>query len=95
MLDTAYFFAAFIVRGKDSTQTGLAPTGAGGRNAASIISLRLRLEIFLFFVAFGPLILLQPVLPSNFGRNLFYRVNSLLSQLFMHGIDQVDRRSAH
>src|SRR6266851_4770346 len=38
VLDTTYFFAALIVRAKDSNQSGLAPVGAGGRHADSIIS---------------------------------------------------------
>jgi len=38
VLDTTYFFAASIVRAKGSIQSGLAPVGADGRHAASIIS---------------------------------------------------------
>ena len=38
VLDTMYFFAASIARAKGSIQSGLAPIGAGIRNAASIIS---------------------------------------------------------
>ena len=38
VLDTTYFFAALIVWAKGSIQSGLAPVGAGGRHADSIIS---------------------------------------------------------
>jgi len=38
VLDTTYFFAALIVWAKGSIQSGLAPVGAGGRQADSIIS---------------------------------------------------------
>src|SRR5215204_3188511 len=38
VLDTTYFFAALIVRAKGSIQSGLAPVGADGRHADSIIS---------------------------------------------------------
>src|SRR5438094_1790037 len=38
VLDTTYFFAALIVWAKASIQSGLAPVGAGGRHADSIIS---------------------------------------------------------
>src|SRR5216684_4353905 len=38
VLDTTYFFAALIVWAKGSIQPGLAPVGAGGRHADSIIS---------------------------------------------------------
>jgi hypothetical protein len=38
VLDTTYFFAAWIVRAKGSIQSGLTSVRAGGRHAASIIS---------------------------------------------------------
>ncbi len=38
MLETTYFFAALIVRAKGSIQSGLAPGGAGARQADSIIA---------------------------------------------------------
>src|ERR1700691_6061907 len=38
VLDTTYFFAALIVRAKDSIQSGLVPAAAGGRQADYINS---------------------------------------------------------
>jgi hypothetical protein len=38
VLDTTYFCAALIVWAKGFIQSGLAPVGAGGRHADSIIS---------------------------------------------------------